>query len=533
MLADAIGNYVDSLTEREFDAPFIALLHLHGFTDIHFLHGPFEFGKDFIAKRVEEGVQYQYAFQTKAGNIGVSQWNQCRGQIDLLRTDAVAHPNFDMNLTRRARFVTTGRLVGGAGLAAQQYGQHLEAWGETQFLTWDRDTIVEMLAVNPRSLIGSPPALLQILGAQRNLLNFVMLEKHSRTWIRSECAASSMRDVLEAAVIAHHCALENRVDLACYTALMLVRSSWATAHGKNPLPVAAQVAVTTGKELFRHYAMRLWHTCVGEYLDPDSMVREGRMPEGFVAYPVRCLTVVEILAMLALLEEAGNPVLSAEITDYLSKFVEINVGAAHPISDRWGISVVCCALQLSIHGKTEVLRRYLESVIKWVADHYDDGNAGLAGPYSQAEEETAYLLGSRFEHTHLSRRSESYTATELLDLCSVLEEHELFNLARNEFLAVDICLPVLEVDDSPAQYCIDSSGQRFEPNMPYKEHWDPLEGWKVAPHHNRGPDVFYPESAGGPWDQLVISCVVRDRHFVKSWRRLAHPTQRASTRAGC
>ncbi len=130
--------------------------------------------------------------------------------------------------------------------------------------------------------------------------------------------------------------------------------------------------------------------------------------------------------MLALLEEAGNPVLSAEITDYLSKFVEINVGAAHPISDRWGISVVCCALQLSIHGKTEVLRRYLESVIKWVADHYDDGNAGLAGPYSQAEEETAYLLGSRFEHTHLSRRSESYTATELLDLCSVLEEHELF-----------------------------------------------------------------------------------------------------------
>ena len=112
MLADAIGNYVDSLAEREFDAPFIALLRLHGFTDIHFLHGPFEFGKDFIAKRVEEGVQYQYAFQTKAGNIGISEWNQCRGQIDLLRTDALAHPNFDGNLPRRARFVITGRLWG-------------------------------------------------------------------------------------------------------------------------------------------------------------------------------------------------------------------------------------------------------------------------------------------------------------------------------------------------------------------------------------------------------------------------------------
>lgn len=521
MLADAIGNYVDSLTEREFDAPFIALLHLHRFTDIHFLHGPFEFGKDFIAKRVEGGVQYQYAFQTKAGNIGISEWNQCRGQIDLLRTDALAHPNFSRDLLRRARFVITGRLVGGASLAAQEYGQHLEALGETHFLTWDRDTIVEMLAVDPRSLSGSPPALLHILGAQRNLLNFVMLERYSRTWIRGECTALSLRDALEAAVIAHHCMLENRVDLACDAALMLVRSSWATAHGKNPLPSAARVALATGKKLFRQYAMQLWHTCAGKYLDPDSMVREGRMPEGFVAYPVRCLTVVELLAMLALLERQENPALAVEITEYLSKFVEANVGAAHPISDRWGISVVCCALQLSILGKTEVLRRYVKSVIKWVADHYDDENPGLAGPYSQAEEETAYLLGSPFEHTHLHRRSESYIATQLLDLCSVLEEHELFNLARNEFLAVDIYLPVLEVDDSPAQYCIDSDGQRYEPNVPYEEHWNPTEGWKVAPHHKRGVDIFYPESTGDMWDQLAISCVVRDRHFVKNWRRLA------------
>jgi hypothetical protein len=521
MLADAIGNYVDSLTEREFDAPFIALLHLHGFTDIHFLHGSFEFGKDFIAKRVEEGVQYQYAFQTKAGNIGMSEWSQCRGQIDLLRTDALAHPNFDRNLPRRARFVITGRLVGGAGLAAQQYGQHLEALGEIQFLTWDRDTIVEMLSIDPRSLNGSPPALLQILGTQHNLLNFVTLEKYSRTWIRSECTALSLRDTLEAAVIAHHCMLENRVDLACYTALMLVRSSWATAHGKNPLPDAARVALTTGKKLFRHCAMLLWHSCADKYLDPDSMVREGRMPEGFVAYPVRCLTVVELLSMLALLDRQENPVLSVEITEYLSKFVEANIGAAHPISDRWGISVACCTVQLFVHGKIEVLRPYIKSVIKWVADHYDNGNPGLAGPYSQAEEETAYLLGSPFEHTHLSRRSESYTATQLLDLCSVLEEQELFNLARNEFLAVEIYLPVLEVDDSPAQYSINSDGQRFEPNMPYEELWNPSEGWKVAPHHKRGPDHYYPESAGEMWDQLAISCVVRDRHFVKNWRRLA------------
>lgn len=226
MLADVIGSYVDSLTEREFDAPFLALLRLDGFTDIHFLHGPFEFGKDFIAKGAEDGGVYQYAFQTKAGDIGLSAWHECRGQIDMLRTDALAHPNFDKNIERRPVLVTTGRLIGGAALAAQQYREHLESRGEGSFATWDRDTIVEMLALNPWSLSGSDPGLLHVLGAQNRTLNFSTLEKYSRTWIRSESSSLSLRDVLEAAVIAQHCRRENRLDLACFVSLMLLRSLW-------------------------------------------------------------------------------------------------------------------------------------------------------------------------------------------------------------------------------------------------------------------------------------------------------------------
>jgi hypothetical protein len=224
MLADVIANYVDSLTEREFDPPFVALLRLEDFTDIHFLHGSFEFGKDFIAKRIEEGTQYQYAFQTKAGDIALTAWNLCRGQIDLLRTNALAHPNFDKSLPRRAIFVTTGRLIGGASLAAQEYGSYLDALREARFLTWDRDTIIEMLASHPSCLSGSSNSLLHVLGAQMNLLNFSMLERYSRIWIRNECTAQSLRDVLETAVIAQHCRTNGRIDLACYTALMLVRS---------------------------------------------------------------------------------------------------------------------------------------------------------------------------------------------------------------------------------------------------------------------------------------------------------------------
>jgi hypothetical protein len=325
--------------------------------------------------------------------------------------------------------------------------------------------------------------------------------------------------VLEAALVAQHCRLENRIDLACYTALMLIRSLWATAH-TTQLSDGIAVAIAAGKRLFRHYALQLWNACRTEYFDPDTLLKQNGTA-GLVTYPVRSLTIAEILAMLGLLEKSTNPGFSSEIAAYLEKFITANVGSAHPISDRWGISLACCALHLSASDKKGALRPYLRSAIKWVADHYDSGNLGLAGPHASPAEETKYLLGSPFEHTDVVRRSESYIATQVLDLCAVLEEGELFELARNEFLAVDISLPVLEVDDTPVQYSINSDGQRYEPNMPFHESWCPSEGWKVAPHHNRGPDTFYAERVGQPWDQLAISCVLRDRHFVKNWRRIA------------
>jgi hypothetical protein len=42
MIAGIVGSYLDTLEEREFDAPFMALLRSIGFYDLHFLHGSFE-----------------------------------------------------------------------------------------------------------------------------------------------------------------------------------------------------------------------------------------------------------------------------------------------------------------------------------------------------------------------------------------------------------------------------------------------------------------------------------------------------------
>jgi hypothetical protein len=243
---------------------------------------------------------------------------------------------------------------------------------------------------------------------------------------------------------------------------------------------------------------------------------------GFATYPVRCLTLLEILGLLAWLEAEAKDgdVLSSQIAEYLARFVESNVGTSHPISDRWGISLVPAILLFSKYGHANVLRSLIRSTTKWVADRYEAGNFGLAEPQATPQVEVNYLLGPPFEHVPLVRRAESYIGTLILDLTSVLEESELFDVARNEFLAVDIVLPVLEVNDDQGQYCLHMGRYSFEPNMPYEEHWCPSYGWKTAPHHRRGTGLRYPESVGTPWDQLAISSVLRDRHFVNNWRRL-------------
>ncbi len=87
MLDGVVDHYLQSVTEREFDAPLMALLVSRNFYDIHKIHGTFEFGKDFIAKREADGVIHQYALQSKAGDINLATWlHDVKPQVDTTKS---------------------------------------------------------------------------------------------------------------------------------------------------------------------------------------------------------------------------------------------------------------------------------------------------------------------------------------------------------------------------------------------------------------------------------------------------------------
>lgn len=97
---------------------------------------------------------------------------------------------------------------------------------------------------------------------------------------------------------------------------------------------------------------------------------------------------------------------------------------------------------------------------------------------------------------------------------------EVYEVAINDFLAVHAMPSVVEVGDTPSQYFLDGEDVRSEPNMPYSETWVPVDGWKLAPHHNRGPLAYYLQRIGRAWDHLAVSAVLRDRHFLPTCRTI-------------
>ncbi len=519
MLSDVVGHYLDSLEEREFDAPFIALLRALGYWDIHFLHGSFEFGKDFIAKAEVDGVATQFAFQTKAGDINLRAWNECRGQIDMLRTDATAHPSFEEALPRKAVFVTTGRLVGAAAAAVQEYRSYLAARGELDFTSWDKQDLIERISIDPQVLLASDSqgAFLTLIGQiDQGKTVESDIERYSRRWLSSPKTLFQL--TIEAAVIAQRLRRAERLDLSCLAVLALMRAAWMRSHAKDPVDSTAVFTADNAAEMFRHYAWQLFDRCGDDMLDPVKFLRSHGTLASHVTYPVFCLRVIEILGLLYLREEPEACSRREELGKFIVVFIGSNPGVAHPISDRWAVSSIPSVLTAAQRGEVQTIRGLLLKTTKWVADRYESNGLGLAPTGSSPEEEVDRLLGDPFEHIQIDRRAESYIATVVLDLAAITGLGDVFETAINEFLAVKLFPTMIESPDTTAQYMLQGGELSFTPNVEYAESWQPRDGWKVASHHERARSDYYLQRIGRYWDHLALSFVLRDRHYLVTCR---------------
>lgn len=522
-LDDALDGYLRTVTEREFDATFISLLWAKGYSKVHQLHGAYEFGKDFIAQRDGQ----QWSFQTKAGDIGLSAWRQNRSQIEEMLWNEIAHPGFDPTLRRRAVFVTTGRLVGGAAPDAQQYEESLRKRSarpdstDRAFEVWDRESLLEDFARTPgMSLQGwSEDPLRELLGMfadiDRRVVTVQTIERSTRRWHEGQ----AWQATLAASLAANRLSEIDRPDLACAVAYATARTAATLLHADRADEGA--VLADASRSLFAGYARQLLDSSSGAMASPESLFRSGREVLGGVSYRVRCLTIVQTLGALGALHLAeGDEESFEEVSARLAEFVRDQPGAPHPISDRWAISLVPAAITLS-RSHPSALQDWLRRVVVWVCDRHDR-EPGLASVFADPLEEIEQLLGDPYEHLDVQSRRISFIATVVLDLLSALGVEGLYDDAYNDFMAVDIAFPVVEPTDEVGQYFLEGDGVLLELNIRFDaEIAQATDGWKTAVHHRRCSDEFLLDKVGRSWELLACSLLLRDRHFLTATRRLA------------
>jgi hypothetical protein len=183
VLRDVVGTFLDTLTEREFDGPLLALLSARGFRDVHFIHGAFEFGKDVLAKKVDhaKGEVRQYVIQSKAGDIGQPEWRAVRPQLEECEYNTIGHPSFDANLPRVAVLVTTGRLKGSAPADVTEYRNSVEARGLADLEIWDKSDLVDWICDEPTLGIAGETVQVDLLSLMTSVLDSGVTTAESRS----------------------------------------------------------------------------------------------------------------------------------------------------------------------------------------------------------------------------------------------------------------------------------------------------------------------------------------------------------------
>ena len=537
MLRNVLGDYLNGVREREFDLPFLTLLPELGFYDVHFTHGQVEFGKDFIAKRVDGGEKVQYSFQSKAGDIKQGDWrNDVMGQMLQAVISGLSHPNFDRTLPHQAVLVTTGRLAGNVALDLQEFNQTVEtSYGKRRVQVRDAPRLLGYLErYGLEAVYGATAADFVSYGGFYVLYGKLLegdiserdIEKQSRHWLSAKLSPSKslLGAALESEILAQRCLAQGFWYEAIHAYLGALRVMLYRLHAQvgstqaqATLDVAAQAMkkVRSVTEIYIHDVERRWRTA-GEDL-VELMTGTGVM----ITYLVHCARVMEMAGYLYLAED--EPAKRERLLPFIADFMTKEPGCAHPASDHYAISLVLPVLALIEGQRADIAGKLLHSVIVWLCDRYEKGT-GLADVEASADIEVEILLGYAFDFLGPRPSPDSLLATVACDLVAFLGDKKLYRDAVNDIKATRIFPGYYQVKDTLGQFRIDGDDVLTYPNVEYSDELiDPFEAYTFAAHIGSEPKTYAVVPLAGPMALMSIMLLLRDRYFPTLWPMLAKP----------
>lgn len=511
MLRAVVKNFLENLTEREFDPVLLALLSSQGFQDIHFIHGGFEFGKDVIAKRFDTGNQSmrQYSIQSKAGDLRQADWRAVRPQLEECEYNTRAHPAFDAHLPRVAVLVTTGRLKGSAAVDAQEFKDACTRRGLANFEVWDQDTIVGWLSREPTiglqevSVQDDLTALLSSISRQR--ITEPLLERHTRSWLDGDNSSTRLaRASIETAIILYELRKAYRLDLAALVALHLYRAAWLPwHHEKEDIRSATS---STAVRLFVSVSTELLNQLEPMLDNPEGLAKSVSDIGYIFTYPALCSRLVETFSVLALSQSDGE--IAARASAAVVKLATDHPGTVRPPAEQFAAAILPVTTVL-LRFDEGTARRYLRNVSQWVLDRYDTVCDGLGLGSIDEEEFVQFerLVGGAMTFTSIEMRNSSYLAAVLLSSIRLGAFDDLYEAVLNNMNALRITITEFQADETRAQWR--RGGPKVELQLRHSHGSRTLQG-----------GAGYASDATA-MDAIFLGSVVRNRHYVEAFEELA------------
>jgi hypothetical protein len=530
MLRNVLEDYFGGIKdERDFDYPLISLLRAMGFYDIHFLHGGREIGKDFIARKIVDEVEYQYALQSKKGDIGQGEFPE--RQLMLASISGLGHPQFNKQLPRRVVLVSTGRLVGNAPLIFQDLNNELETTYQKEKVEfWGKDQLVPLFEEHgltgihqstSKGFIGYAKFFLTYGKALDGDVSDREIENYSRLWLEEslEYRKRILRAAIETEIIATKLVGNGSFYEAITSYLGLARVVLSVMYENND-----DYTVEVYKQIIEENILPLskqFHDDLKMRWDSTSKKLLPLIGEKFAMpmlhYIVWCARILELSSLYYFLSK--DKAEREQIISFILEFLEKEPGCGHIPSDKYATTVVWTTLAL-LHSENrdDAIKLVRRSAV-WLCDRVERG-FGIAHYEADEYEETATLIGYPFENVKIRKNRSSFLATILADLAALIGDREFYGEVVNDFEATEITYTYWQFPDTKSVCRIDTEECLAYPNIPHQYSLGNFEDFDYSEHIKHEPSSFQITQKAGVNSLMLLSILLKDRYFPKAWKQI-------------
>jgi len=528
MLRNVLEDYLSSVKERDFYYPLTSLLQAMGYFDIYVTDGPGEYGKDIIAKKIEDGQTNQYKIQAKKGDIDQEAFRKVMGQLfEAIVLKKLSHPQLDTTLTQKTILVTTGELTPNAFIEHQAFNDTLvneynkekvEFWGKSRLIELSEQYgLTGIHQTTAQGLRGYGQFYQTYSKAIDKLLSDREIEEYSRFWLDENLDYKKriLRAAIEAEIIASKLIEGGRVYEAIITNLSLARVVMETTYD-NDDPFTLVILKELVEETILPLCKEFFYGFKSDWEEAQKSLTAICFLDGFfplMNYLVWCARVLETAALYYFLCDKSE---KDKVISFITEFIEKEEGCAHIPGDRYASTLIWPTLALIQSGKIDAAKDLVRKGTVWLCDKVENG-VGIAHWDADEKEETAMLLFYLFEFMKLEPHRSYYLATILVDLAAFIGDKEFFSDVTNDLDACEIAYFYWQFPDTKAIFTIDTEECRKFSGMIY--YADEIKE-DYAEYVPEEPDSFQITQKAGLNSLVMLSTLLKDRYFFKMWRQI-------------